>query len=487
MSLSKIALCILSAAAAAATAARPRAAVAAPTAAIVVESYEGERPADADSLLKPVYDELTRRGFKAQDALIEVLDADVSHDGGQLTASQSAEAQKVVERGYQHFINGDYDKAIAAEQQALALYATAPATLAKEPALRELQFKANLIAARSAEVLGRTEDAFRLMAEAVRAIPDRPVNAAEFDPQVKALYRRVKDELTRQGPATLEVKVDDPTAVIFVDERFAGTGTVALDNLLPGQYRVLVARGEQLGRVHRIEVPGHGHATVDVAWALDGTLRTARGYVGLESRAGAGGAGEIELAVKLARAVAARTVVVLGIREIEGRRSVIAYSISAESQTKIYGAVQVEPITPPVATLIKLGALMAGDKVDVPGMITKEAPLRRGRHVIGTRPGALHTWKWVAAGGAVAGLATGAALIALDDKVAAGGARGAEYRHSKPLGVGIGLGGAALAAVAIYMFAADHDVEVEVEDARGVAIAPVVGRDGAGVVVMGRF
>jgi hypothetical protein len=450
---------------------------------IVVEAYAGARPADAEALLAPVYAELGKRGFVEGDALNGVLDASVSRAAGELSASQSAEAQKAVAQGYDSFINGDYQKAIDAEQKALALYATAPATLAKESALRDLEFKALVVAGRSEEVLGDGESAFKLIAEAIRMMPDRPFNSAEFDPSVKALYRKVKDALAQQGAGTLEVKVDDATAVVFVDERFVGTGEVKLDGLMPGRYRVYVAKGEQPGRVREVELPAKGHASVDVPWEIDGALRTRAGYVGIEAPEDS----QIDAAVRMARALAAPRVIVLGIRTVEDRRSIVAYSIATESQNKVYGAVQLEPVSPPATTLARLAALLAGDKVDDAAIITKEPPPARTRRVIGQRPSAVHKLKWVFGAGALAAIGTGVALVAIDDKPAAGGARMATYHDTKNLGLGVGVGGAVLAAVAIYMFSTDHPVDIEAEVAPGVSLAPAIGPDSIGFALGGRF
>src|SRR5262249_7634762 len=98
-----------------------------PGGAIVVEAYEGEVPADAAALLKPMYEELNKRGFVTQDKLGALIDHAVSRSAGQLSASQSAEAQRLVEEGFEHFIDGDYAKALVSEQSALALYQAAPA------------------------------------------------------------------------------------------------------------------------------------------------------------------------------------------------------------------------------------------------------------------------------------------------------------------------------------------------------------------------
>src|SRR5215813_4422577 len=88
---------------------------------IVVETYEtGERPGEADALLAPVYAELEQRGYLGGRRLADVVRARISGDPGALTPSQVVEAQKAVDKGYDAFIMGNYDSALAAEEKALA-------------------------------------------------------------------------------------------------------------------------------------------------------------------------------------------------------------------------------------------------------------------------------------------------------------------------------------------------------------------------------
>ncbi|MCE9571825.1 MAG: hypothetical protein K8W52_01585 [Deltaproteobacteria bacterium] len=459
-----------------------RAAAASP--AVVLESYAGPRPADADRLLKPVYAELGKRGFVLGGKLVTILGETVSRSAAQLSPTQAIDAQRLVEDSYQHFIDGDYANAVALGDRALGIYRSAP--VPNPDPLRKLQWKAMIVVARSHEVLGHGEDAFRVMAEAIRTFPDSAITTAEFDPQVIALQRKVKQELARQGTGALEVRVDDPAAVVFVNERFAGTGTAKLETLAPGRYRVYTSKGEVPGRVHEVEVAPGGRATVDVAWSVDGVLRTRDDYAGLEVPVGQDTDGEIGAAVKVARAVGAKSVVVLGIREVEGRRSVIAYSVSTDSQNKVYGAVQLEPIDPGTDTLTKLAALMAGDKsASTSGIITREPAPVSSRRIVGMRHGSLHRVKWIVGGVALAALGTGGALIALDNVPAAGTTRGDNYRETKKAGIGVGIGGAVVAAVAIYMFATDHDTPIEAD--KGVSLAPTWTGDSVGMALSGRF
>ena len=344
---------------------------------IALEVSTGPRPTDAAELLRPAYDELARHGFTVGPALVRDVERSISRGAGQLTASQTLEAQRWVGKAYEALAEGRYETAASTALRALALYDSAPGQLAREPALRDQQYKALIIASRSYEVLGRSEDSFRYMSMAVRSFPDRHVSAAEFDPRVNALFRRVKAELEKQGTGSLEIEVDDPAAVIFLAGRFVGTGTAKVSPLFPGDFEVFVAKATSSGRVHTVRVNPGETARLSVSWALDSALRSGSDDLFVELPAGATSKQELATAVKLARDLGAKSVVVLGIRQLDDRRAVVGYSIETGSLTKTFAAVQIEPVEPPPEVLGQLGALLAGQKdVDTRGIVTSEAALR---------------------------------------------------------------------------------------------------------------
>jgi hypothetical protein len=87
----------------------------------------------------------------------------------------------------------------------------------------------------------------------------------------------------------------------------------------------------------------------------------------------AGADAEMQSATQLARALGAKTIIVLSVRPLQGRRAIAGYSIDVESQTRAFAGVQVEPIAPSTETLVQLAALLAGDKnVEAPGLIRTE-------------------------------------------------------------------------------------------------------------------
>lgn len=338
---------------------------------IVIEATDGEPTASA-AVIAPVLTDLEHRGYLGGDALAQRIETTVSGAPGALSPTQSVDAQRTIDSAYQHFIDGDYDRALAAAQQALATYAIGTGQLGHEPALRALQRKAFYIAARSAEVLGRSDDAFSIMAEAVRTFPDDHPSSTEFDPRVGALHRRVKDELTRQGQASLEVRTDDPAVVIFIDERFAGTGTVKLDGLLPGRYRVYTEKGRAPGRVRVVEVAPGVAASVSVPWLVDGVIRTIAQRVVIDLHDLPQGT-EWHVALSIGRALGVPRVIILRSRPLDGRAAIVGMSITVESQTRTFGAVQLEPVAPTRTTLLALASLLAGNKsAAAPGLITTE-------------------------------------------------------------------------------------------------------------------
>jgi hypothetical protein len=335
---------------------------------IVIEAYEGGRPPDASELLAPVRKELQSRGFVDGAALVREIDTHVSRAGGTLGAGAVVEAQREVDDAYQRLVDGDYARALAGARAALEVHTSASGQLAREPVLRDLRYKALIIAGRSSEVGGGSEDAFAFMAEAIRSFPDRPVSTTQFDPNVASLYRRVRQELSRQGTGSLSVTVDDPAVTIFVDEQFAGTGSAKRDGLAPGRYRVLVTKGQGPARIHDVEVAPGAASNLEISWEIDRTLRTDDSTVVLALDPGAGAEIEVREASQIARAVGAHNVAVLSVRPVKGRRAISGYSIEVESQTRTFATVQIEPIRP------SLFRSSRGSRLSSPAIATPTRP-----------------------------------------------------------------------------------------------------------------
>ena len=292
---------------------------------VVFEVYGGSRPADATTLLAPVLEELRALGYAADPTALETrIEAGVSRTGDVLASAAFVEAIELVSRGYESWINGDFQTAVRDLTAGLAMFREKPATIAMRPKHRDSVFKALVGLSLAHARLGHSEEATTAMAELLRSFPDMEISRTEYGPEPREMYRKVKAELDERGRGTLRIVPDDDTVLVFVNERYAGTGEQAIEDLYPGRYRVFTRRGKTPGRVHSVEIaPGSEH-TVSVAWGRDSCLRSQSDYLGFElENEAARNANEAEYATTLASAMNASGVVTLGIRDYRGRRSIV--------------------------------------------------------------------------------------------------------------------------------------------------------------------
>jgi len=297
----------------------------------------------------------------------------------------------------------------------------------------------------------------------------------------------VQAELGGQGRGSLAVDVDDERTVVFVNERYAGVGDVKVTDLYPGRYRVLVQQGDSLGRVHLVGVEPGATATLALSWEFDSSLRTGRtAWLEFPDEAARAEA-EARMAVRVARSVGATSVVVLGIRDNRGRRSVVGAVYSADSTRPLRsGAVAVEPAPPAAERLVALGRLLAGDEAaaDLVAPLGDLAGASGGPADTAPDGRPLRIWKWVALGGGVAAVAAGATLIAIHERgLMEDGSRNPSARNTRTAGIVSAAAGGLLIGAGVVMLVLDRPGAGSPE--RSAAVVPVDG--GAAFVVAGRF
>ncbi len=427
---------------------------------IVLESYGGDRPADADSVLGPVVAELESSGFRGGASLAGQIDGKVSAPALALEPDRVAEAQKFINSGKGQFQQGAFKNAIRDLDHGLKIFDSAPSTLARHQDLRDERFEGLLYLALSNKREGKQNDAVRSMAELVRSFPDKDVSNAKYGPEARSLYQSVKGDLAQQGAGALQVTVDDARTVVFVNERFVGGGTQKVTGLAPGHYRVYVQQGQLSGRLHEIDVEAGVVATITVSWATDSSLRTAGGkpYLAFDSDKAREESERTE-ALRLTRAVGASSVILLGVHEMDGRRSVVGVYLSVESARPVRkGSVAIDPVTPPEDKLRGFGRFLAdGSNEDVYSVPDKTAEDGHGhqndRHERSGRP--FKTWKWVTTGAGVAALATGITLIVLDEPEIVNGKRNPKALNSAPAGYVTTAVGGVLTIAGIYFWIRD--------------------------------
>ncbi|MCC6993087.1 MAG: hypothetical protein IT370_00525 [Deltaproteobacteria bacterium] len=453
---------------------------------VAIESYGGARPRDAGGFMAPVLAELEARGY-ASGKLGARIEDEVSLPGESLAPAAIADAERLIDHGYRAFLKGEFETATDELGRALDVLRSRPATIARNQQLRDPTIKAHLGLSLAHLRLGHAEAATQTMAEFVRSFPDREISRASYGPEPAELAKKVRAELTQRGRATLSISVDDPTAVIFINERFLAVGQASATDLFAGRYRIYVQRGTTPGRVHLVDVvPGSEHKLA-VRWQLDAALST-RPFVGLvfDSEA-ARAASDAQLASDLGVGLDASQVVVLTITSIDRRRVIMGRVLDpGTGKASRSGALALEPAPPGRDKLVGLARYLAGGKPPIgvdtdPGETrpdgegdTAEEPvptpapaaLDRG----GRRPYRL--WKWLALGGGVAAAGAGVALIVLDGRKSCSTTGCSdEYDTALPGYVSAGVG-AALIGVGIVLFVKDTS-SGGTGERRQVGLAPV--------------
>ncbi len=330
---------------------------------ILLESYGGERPQDADELVAPIRAELGSRQYSTGNALAERIATHLSEPATVLPALKLEEAARFIKSGYQQHLGGSWQLAITDLSRGIDLLLSAPVSMVREQERRDQLFDGLVALARSHKRAGNDRDAKRVMSELLRTFPDRELSRAKYPPDVHEYYRAVQRMLTTEGLGRLKVKADDGL-MVFVNERFVGLGEITLADIFPGPYRIYVQKGERRGRLHRVEVRPGGSSSIVIRWSLDGALRRDGSCVGFQyENEREREAHEAMNAVEVARAVNASAVAIVGIREQKGRRAVVGTVVSMETGKSVRSAaMSVEPIPPSAEKIRALGRFLAGDE-----------------------------------------------------------------------------------------------------------------------------
>lgn len=460
---------------------------------VYVESYPGSRPRDAAQILQPATAELESLGFRRAGA-----DADagaLSRPARTLRRTEIQAIRGFVDSGHALFNDNEIERAITEIERALALLDAAPVSLITATDLRKLRMKALIVLAQCYKRRGDPRQVTRAMAELLRSFPDFDISTRTHGYEPVTMRESVAKEIAAEGLGRLVVEVDEPQAIVFVNERYAGVGRVELDELYPGRYRVLVRNGAQSGRLHEVEVEPGRPGRLSVQWAFDAALQNDGDRLFLSfTSPSALESEQAGHANRLARRLDADEILTLSIRTIDGRRTVEGQVQSRESSRFLRrGAVAVEPVVPH-DRLRALARFLAGDdqaaklidRVTMDGALGAEpAPAA----TVSDRPAParpLRLWKWVTLTTGLAAAGTGAYLIAVhESEFDDTGARRNDHRDTRTAGIATAAAGGALIALGVIFFVADGGDD-EAPDTGRFAIAPWV-EDGLGISAAGRF
>ena len=392
---------------------------------IVLESYTGDKPADAAKILSPVFDELATRKFVVgADVVGRQFEAIASRPA--VTGGLRSDFAAAVDAGYDRWTNGKFDEAAKHLGPLVEAARDNPGAFALDEKLVPYLEKALLALSLSQLKLGDRSAARQTMAEALRGNPDFKITRAMYGQDAFELYGEVAAELKAAGEGKLIVSVNADAAGIFVNERLRRMNDLEL-RVLPGEYRVVARIGNELSRAHRVVVKGGDIQKVTIDPELDRVVHSAPGWAGFSFQTAADRErSEAIHGAAFAAAIDAEQVAIVGIDVVRGQRVVSGALLNKRSGTEFRRAIIPLDGNPSAEQLRGLARFLVSGGPLPPGAIEPPRPAPRGP---GARDGGggdgdggprrlWGGWKFIAGGAAVAAGVAGGLLLAYDGRCA---------------------------------------------------------------------
>lgn len=451
---------------------------------LVLESYVGQRPANADAVMAPLLDELEQRGFATRPASILELAGGGAPRPGVLDRDTTAEEiTQRGESGYEAYTRGRFAEAEAALKLAIERIHRNPALLVLDTNNLDATFKILVALALSQAKRGDTSGSVATMIELLRTFRHRPFTRVDYGPDAEQFYRAVARQVQAVGRGELSISVTSEQAVIFVDGQIRGLGKAALSDLIPGVYRVFIQVPATPGRQYEVEVTAGRHTVLRVDWELDSSLWLTDSWVGFVFATEAERVRQAGFAGTLARRWSGGApLAVVGMAQLSGKPAISGQLIDATGRVVRGAAVLLgeRGEAPPVG----VGSDPAGgaggkaphgiDGADEPRLralarFLADGVPAAGVHVIrdggpapgdGAGPGAgpsgdPRTGGRLAppllVGAGAAALVAGSVLYAIDQDPAG---PSSVYRNTAPAGIAVGAVGLAAVSVGLWLWGA---------------------------------
>jgi hypothetical protein len=269
---------------------------------VALESYVGQRPNDADRVMTTLRKVLKANGFAYDPKdLSERFAQHAWRSGG--NASAGPQMSAAIDRGRNSFENSDWKQALDALGPAVASARANPIAWEREPKYREQVREGMLYLAlanakqasleqdqagaaanpkerASHEKLAGEYAAHRdaAMGDLIRLFPSFVATRTHDGLEAEQLYQRVRQEIENPGRGFIDIKVDDPDAVIYLDSEIQRPQVLVPDQLV-GTHQVLVITKHDV-HLYSVEVLSHQTSRLQVRSEFDRALVVSKDWVG---------------------------------------------------------------------------------------------------------------------------------------------------------------------------------------------------------------
>lgn len=293
---------------------------------LTFESHVGTRTKEAARSLEQLAAILELHGFAARPAsILKIVGGRAPRSGITDRATTLADIAERINVGFNAYISSRFDEAVTELSKALTLIHENPALVVTDTKNESMMLKAFMGLALSQNRLQQRDDSEATMGEIVRTFAGQPISRAEYGADAAEFYRTVAKRLQSAGRGSLTVKTGDERALIFVDEHLRGVGAIAVGDLIPGIYRVLVQVPGTPGRRYEIDVKANEDAYLDIALAIEDRLTVDDAWIGFVFGNEADRANEARYASEVARRWTDPShVAVIGTVSLKGKPAMIA-------------------------------------------------------------------------------------------------------------------------------------------------------------------